>query len=107
MNVVVLAPHTDDEALGCGGTIAKLVERGYDVFVYAFSAGTATHKEFNRSVHTLGGEPFLFQEIGTRYFTFKRQEILDAMIVIREKLNPRMVFLPAADRLNSTLTPTR
>lgn len=100
MNVVVLAPHTDDEALGCGGTIAKLVERGYDVYVYGFSAGTATQREFTRSVHTLGGEPFLFQEIETRYFTLKRQEILDAMIVIREKLNPKMVFVPASDDIH-------
>lgn len=100
MNVVVLAPHTDDEALGCGGTIAKLVERGYDVYVYAFSSGAATQDEFNASVHKLGGEPFLFQNIETRYFTLKRQEILDAMIVIRENLNPRMVFIPASDDIH-------
>lgn len=100
MNVVILAPHTDDEALGCGGTIAKLVERGYDVYVYAFSAGTANHKEFNASVHRLGGEPFLFQNIDTRYFTLKRQEILDAMIVIREKHDPKYVFLPASDDIH-------
>jgi LmbE family N-acetylglucosaminyl deacetylase len=100
MNVVVLAPHTDDEALGCGGTIAKLRERGYDVYVYAFSAGTANHKEFNASVHALGGEPFLFQNIDTRYFTLKRQEILDALIVIREKHEPKYVFLPASDDIH-------
>ena len=96
MNVVVLAPHTDDEVLGCGGTIAKLIEKGYDVYVYAFSAGSATHKEFNHCVHTLGGEPFLFQNIATRNFTEKRQEILDGMIGIREVIKPRMVFIPAS-----------
>ena len=28
---LVLSPHTDDAELGCGGTIAKLVEEGWGV----------------------------------------------------------------------------
>ena len=35
---LVLSPHTDDAELGCGGTIAKLVEEGWDVHVIYFSA---------------------------------------------------------------------
>jgi len=35
--VLVLAPHTDDAELGCGGTIARLLTDGADVFVAAFS----------------------------------------------------------------------
>ena len=30
---LVLSPHTDDAELGCGGTIAKLVEEEWDVHV--------------------------------------------------------------------------
>ena len=30
-NILVLAPHTDDGELGCGGTIAKFVENGAKV----------------------------------------------------------------------------
>lgn len=95
MNVVVLAPHTDDEVLGCGGTIAKLIERGYDVYVYAFSCGTSNSAEFTHSVHTLGAEPYVMT-FQTREFSNLRQAILDCMIAIREKINPRMVFLPAS-----------
>ncbi|MDO2951788.1 PIG-L deacetylase family protein [Aeromonas simiae] len=29
--VLVVAPHADDETLGCGGTILKLIEQGYQV----------------------------------------------------------------------------
>mgnify|MGYP000456925223 CR=1 FL=1 len=36
-NVFVLAPHTDDGELGAGGTIAKLIESGANVFYFAFS----------------------------------------------------------------------
>lgn len=32
--VLVLAPHTDDGELGCGGMISKLVENGIDVFAH-------------------------------------------------------------------------
>lgn len=33
MRTLILAPHPDDEVLGCGGTIAKLAAAGNDVFV--------------------------------------------------------------------------
>ena len=29
--ILVIAPHADDEILGCGGTIAKLVKLGNEV----------------------------------------------------------------------------
>ena len=36
-NILVLAPHTDDGELGCGGTIAKFIEEGAEVYYAAFS----------------------------------------------------------------------
>jgi LmbE family N-acetylglucosaminyl deacetylase len=35
--ILVLAPHTDDGELGCGGTISKLAKQGKEVFYAAFS----------------------------------------------------------------------
>ena len=46
MNVLIIAPHPDDEVLGCGGTIAKRASQGHNVYV---------------CVVTKGGEP-LFHE---------------------------------------------
>lgn len=40
---LVVAPHPDDESLGCGGTIALLRERGYPVHVLFVSDGTMSH----------------------------------------------------------------
>ena len=37
---LILAPHPDDESLGCGGTIAQLRALGYDVHVVFMSDGT-------------------------------------------------------------------
>jgi LmbE family N-acetylglucosaminyl deacetylase len=36
----VLAPHTDDGELGCGGTMARLVDAGCEVRYVAFSIAT-------------------------------------------------------------------
>lgn len=43
MNVTVLAPHPDDEVLGCGGTISRLTEDGHNVSVVFFSGHNITH----------------------------------------------------------------
>ena len=35
--ILVLAPHTDDGEIGCGGAIAKFIEEKKEVFYVAFS----------------------------------------------------------------------
>ncbi|MGD2035697.1 MAG: PIG-L deacetylase family protein [Bacteroidales bacterium] len=39
MNTLVVAPHPDDEILGCGGIIKKLTSRGTKVFVLVVTRG--------------------------------------------------------------------
>jgi LmbE family N-acetylglucosaminyl deacetylase len=41
--VVIVAPHPDDETLGCGGAIALLCQQGCDVSVLVVSDGTLSH----------------------------------------------------------------
>lgn len=40
---VVVAPHADDESLGCGGTIAALRQYGIPVYLLFVSDGTMSH----------------------------------------------------------------
>lgn len=42
-NALIIAPHPDDESLGCGGTIALLRQQGYEVHVLFVSDGTMSH----------------------------------------------------------------
>lgn len=42
-NLMVLAPHPDDESLGCGGLIAMLKEKGKHVSVVCITSGSASH----------------------------------------------------------------
>lgn len=41
--LVVLAPHPDDESLGCGGLIAQAVARGRDVRLIILTDGSGSH----------------------------------------------------------------
>ena len=44
MKVLIIAPHMDDEVLGCGGTIAKHVSRGDDVCVCFIAHRIYSHR---------------------------------------------------------------
>ena len=43
--ILVLAPHPDDETLGCGGTIAALIERRADVYVTFATDGSGSSRD--------------------------------------------------------------
>lgn len=106
--VLVLAPHTDDGEFGCGGTIAKLIELGNEVFYAAFSAcqqsvlkefpGDILITEVKEATAVLGikKDNLLLFEYDVRTFNFHRQAILDNLIKIRESLKPDLVFMPSA-----------
>ena len=42
MNILVVGPHPDDQELGMGGTIARLVEQGHDVLLLDMTNGEPT-----------------------------------------------------------------
>ena len=42
-DIVVLAPHPDDESLGCGGLIAQACEAGRDVVIVVLTDGAGSH----------------------------------------------------------------
>jgi len=52
--LLVVAPHADDEAYGCAGTIAKAKAMGGDVFVIVGSVGNLQH--YNQGQPTVTGE---------------------------------------------------
>lgn len=110
--VLVLAPHTDDAELGCGGTLARLVERKHDVFVVVFSiapdslpAGLpkATLKhEFLDSMRVLripSGNA-LVREYPVRRLAEHRQSILEELVALRKEIAPDVVFLPCSQDIH-------
>lgn len=48
--MLVVAPHSDDETLGCAGTIARMRDLGAEVFVVVVSVGAVAHYGVKKKV---------------------------------------------------------
>lgn len=111
-NFLVLAPHTDDGELGCGATIAKLIEEGNNVYYVAFSAceeslpagyeKNTLRIEVKNATSRLGivQENIYVLQYPVRNFANYRQDILEDMIGFRKKINPDVVFLPSCNDIH-------
>lgn len=105
--VLVLAPHTDDGELGCGGTISKLLRTGNEVYYVAFSTCRESvpngyrenilKEELSKATSLLGiqSKNLRILDYKVRHFPEARQEILDDMIAIGKEINPTLVFIPS------------
>lgn len=111
-NVLVLAPHTDDGELGCGGTISKLIENGSNVYYIAFSTAEQSlkpglHKntlitEVKKATGLLGirKEFLIIYRYEVRKLSFYRQEVLERLVEIKNKVDFDLVFLPSLNDIH-------
>ena len=100
---LVLSPHTDDAELGCGGTIAKLVERGWSVHVIYFSAVAERYPGLANEAAASGkimGVTHEILDFYTRQFPRDRQEILQTLCDHSRLHSYELVFTPATTDLH-------
>ena len=110
--IMVLAPHTDDGELGCGGTIARFVDEGAEVFYTAFSVcedsvppgfpPDALEIELLDASAVLGipRENLIIHKYKVRHLGNHRQQILQDIIDTKRQINPDVVFLPCLSDLH-------
>jgi LmbE family N-acetylglucosaminyl deacetylase len=110
--VLILAPHTDDGELGCGGTIARLLEEGAEVFYVAFSTAEASvpegfpsHQlelEVKNATAALGipSKNLFIYKYQVRKLNYVRQEILEELIRLRPHFQPDVVFIPSSQDIH-------
>ena len=94
---LVLSPHTDDAELGCGGTIAKLIEEGWDVHVIYFSAVAERYPNLVEEAAKSGEILGITHEVlnfHTRFFPRDRQEILQSLYDHSRSITYDLVFTP-------------
>jgi len=106
MRVLILAPHTDDGELGCGGTIAYLTRKKHIVYYLAFSAAEKSvpplfprnilRTEVKEATKILGilNSNLEVLDFEVRCFPKYRQAILEKMVNIKEDFQPNLVFIP-------------
>lgn len=106
--ILVLAPHTDDGELGCGGSIAKFCNEEKEVYYAAFSPciqslpkGLPADTLINecKKATTELGIPvanILFFDFDVRKFSEKRQAILEEMVKLKLSIQPDLVLLPSS-----------
>ncbi|MCX8020625.1 MAG: PIG-L family deacetylase [Chitinophagaceae bacterium] len=110
--VLALAPHTDDVELGCGATLHALKKKNAEIHYAAFSlckeslpegfAPDTLRKECFSAASIIGipETQVHFFDFPVRRFAEYRQEILEILIQLRNKIGPELVFIPSSTDLH-------
>jgi LmbE family N-acetylglucosaminyl deacetylase len=110
--ILILAPHTDDGELGCGGTIVRLLEDGNEIQCVAFSIAEDSvpegferdqlAKEYVEAMSELGlcENNIHYHRFKVRHFPDFRQQILQKLIDIRISYKPDIIFIPSLNDIH-------
>ena len=105
MNVLVIAPHPDDEILGVGGTMAKHIRDGNNVFVCIVTRGciplfseeavNRTREEAYKCHNFLGiTETFYLDFPAVMLEKVERYDINDKIQKVITQVEPQIVYIP-------------
>jgi N-acetylglucosamine malate deacetylase 1 len=106
--ILILAPHTDDGELGCGGTIAKYAVQTPDIFYLAASTCRRSlpeglppdtlEKEARNATKALGirEQHVILLDHDVRRFNETRQQLLEDLVRLQKDIRPDLVFVPSS-----------
>jgi LmbE family N-acetylglucosaminyl deacetylase len=117
MTVLVIAAHPDDEALGCGGTIARLAQEGHDIYIAILGEGItsryqqreqvnpalveALHARSRQVAELLGAKDlFLYDLPDNRFDTVPLLDVIKIIEELVERLQPQVVYTHHGGDLN-------
>lgn len=107
--VLVINAHADDMEFGCGGTIAKLIEQGKEVYNLVLSLRRKTvpsdfpaEKLIQETIEAgkligIKEENNIIKDYENRIFPAIRQQILDEIYSQAKKIKPDLVFTTSLD----------
>jgi LmbE family N-acetylglucosaminyl deacetylase len=116
--ILIVAAHPDDEVLGCGGTVARLVRDGYEAYTLILGEGvtsrdekrdaakrTSELKELKKQVElankVLGvKEVFTFDLPDNRFDTVPLLDIVKIIESVKRKISPQIIFTHYENDLN-------
>ena len=110
--VLVMSPHTDDAELGCGGTMARWIDEGAEMFTAAFSTaetslppGSKPYRlkdECHLALDELGvprDNRFIY-DFPVRELGYHRQDVLEEMVKLAREVQPEVVLVPSGADLH-------
>ncbi|MBI2577867.1 MAG: PIG-L family deacetylase [Candidatus Wildermuthbacteria bacterium] len=111
MRILVVAPHPDDEVLGCGGVIGKYAKQGDEVFLCIATKGYTPDwseqflkdikKEIKESCRILGIKETFFLGFPTaKLDTISQKELNDAISDMVRNIKPDVIYSPSGGDLN-------
>lgn len=111
MKILVIAPHPDDEVLGCGGTIAKHAKLGCEVSLCIVTEAYTPDwskkfikerpEEIKKAVKLLGIEKTYFLGLPTvKLDTVPLKDLNQAILKVIKQVKPQIVYLPHGGDVN-------
>ncbi|MBI1819522.1 MAG: PIG-L family deacetylase [Nitrospirae bacterium] len=106
--ILVLAPHIDDETIGCGGTIYRHTQAGNHVTALFISdCSEERRKEGDAAGRLLGMERNIYWDYRSKTID-RYPEITGRLTEVIEKIKPGIVYLPSfIDRHNDHVSLNR
>ncbi len=113
MKVLVIAPHPDDETLGCGGSLFRHIEKGDDVYwlivtTVSNDLGWSQHlidkrqKELNQVNEKYGfRKRFNFNLPATKLDTLPITNIIDRLKDVFNEVRPELIYMPYSNDVHT------
>lgn len=104
-NILIIAPHPDDEILGCGGTIFKHIAQGNQVYVCIVTKGclplfnperTEKNKSDALKCHQFVGitKTYFLDFPAAMLEKIERYELNDKLLGVIREVHPQEVYIP-------------
>lgn len=118
IKILIIAAHPDDEILGCGGTIARLVKEGYEAFTLLLGEGITSRDEkrdrekwgqeideLKKQIHKTNEiigvkEIFTYDFPDNRFDTVPFLDIVKVIEKIKKQVQPNIIFTHYKNDLN-------
>jgi len=110
MKILIIAAHPDDEVLGCGGTIPRLIKEGFEVYTLILGEGITSRddmrdrKRREEEITELKGEAkeankilgvkevFFYDFPDNRFDTVPFLDIVKVVEKVKNSINPEIIF---------------
>ena len=116
--ILIVAAHPDDEILGCGGTVARMVKEGCKAYTLILGEGVTSRDErrdvekrkdglerLKKQAYKAGEiigieETFIYNFPDNRFDTIPLLEIVKVIEKVKEKVKPSIIFTHYHNDLN-------